>query len=96
MVVETGVIAVVVAGGGPFQLLGSVSLNSGFDHHQCISAALSGGFVGAALGMLVGIQELVLPSFAYFLRHGRGDGGTRRVVAVEVCRVDAIAVMGLI
>ena len=57
MVVETGVIAVVVAGGGgPFQLLGSVSLNSGFDHHQCISAALLGGFVGAALGMLVGIQ----------------------------------------
>ena len=92
MVVETGVIAVVVAGGGgPFQLLGSVSLNSGFDHHQCISAALLGGFIGAALGMLVGIQELFLPPLAYFLRHGRGDGGARRVVAVEVCRVDAIA-----
>ena len=57
MVVETGVIAVVVAtGGGPFHLLGSVSPNSGVDHHQCISAALLGGFVGEALGMLVGIQ----------------------------------------
>ena len=56
MVLETGLIAVVAAGGGPFQLLGSVSLNSGFDHERCISGALLGGFVGAALGMLVGIQ----------------------------------------
>ena len=55
MPVEAGLIAVVaVAGGGPFQLLGSVSLN-GADHERCISGALLGGFVGAALGMLVGI-----------------------------------------
>ena len=47
MAVETGLIVVVA---------GSVSFNSGFDHERCISGALLGGFVGAALGMLVGIQ----------------------------------------
>ena len=57
MAVETVAIAAVVASGdGPLRLLGSVSLNSGIDHERCISAALLGGFVGAALGMLVGIQ----------------------------------------
>ena len=90
MVVETGLIAVVAAGGGPFQLLGSVSLNSGIDHERCISGALLGGFVGAALGMLVGIQEFVLPALAQLVcRPGRDIGGYG-VAALEVRRVDAL------
>ena len=48
--------AVVAAGDGPLRLLGSVSFNSAIDHERCISGALLGGFVGATLGMLVGIQ----------------------------------------
>ena len=48
--------AVASAGDGPLRLLGSISLNSGIDHERCISASLLGGFVGASLGMLVGIS----------------------------------------
>ncbi len=73
MALETGVIvAVAVAGDGPLGLLGSVSFNSAFDHERCISASLMGGFVGASLGVLVGIYlaskalspRLLLGSFA--------------------------------
>lgn len=52
---ETSMIAAIAfAGDGPIRLLGSVSLN-GADHERCISASLLGGFVGASLGVLVGI-----------------------------------------
>ena len=95
MVVETGLIAVVAAAGdGPFQVLGSVSFNSGFDHERCISGALLGGFVGAALGMLVGIQLASKslssrPLLACFATVGV-MAVLGRVVAVEVRRVDAL------
>ena len=56
LALETSVIAAVAfAGDGPIRLLGSVSLN-GADHERCISATLLGGFVGASLGVLVGIS----------------------------------------
>ena len=56
LALETSVIAAVAfAGDGPIRLLGSVSLNEA-DHERCISAAVLGGFVGASLGVLVGIS----------------------------------------
>jgi len=56
LALESSVIAAVAfAGDGPIRLLGSVSLN-GADHERCISASLLGGFVGASLGVLVGIS----------------------------------------
>lgn len=56
LALETSVIAALAfAGDGPIRLLGSVSLN-GADHERCISATLLGGFVGASLGVLVGIS----------------------------------------
>ena len=73
MALEIGVIgAVVGAGDGLLGLLGSVSFNSAFDHERCISASLMGGFVGASLGVLIGIYlaskalstRLLLGSFA--------------------------------
>ena len=85
---ETGLIAVVAAAGdGPFRLLGSVPLNSGIDHHQCISAALLGGFVGAALGMLVGIQLVSQswspPAPARLLRRPSGDISSHGVCLID-------------
>ena len=56
MAVGTVVIALIVASAdGPFNILGSFPLNSNVDHDRCISAALMGGFVGASLGMLLGV-----------------------------------------
>ena len=71
--------AVVAAGDGPLSLLGSVSFNSGFDHERCISGALLGGFVGAALGMLVGIQ---LASKSLSSRHLLASFATVGMLAV--------------
>ena len=84
-------IAAVVAG---LRLLGSVSFNSGIDHERCISGALLGGFVGAALGMLVGIQ---LASRSWSPRRLLASFATVGMIAVlggflllGVRRVDAV------